>query len=262
MRHPHVTQLPGLRPRLPRRLTEQVRRARHGREPRPLLIDAGFTRADGHRLVAAVLDSGKTLTTVFVSHADPDFYFGARSRRGRLPRRRARRHPDRHRAHPARPSRASSKAWAALGANLPTRPGGADTADRRPHSRSMATASSSRGGSGGSARPRTTCGSAEHRAILGGVLAVPAGARLDRRHRHPGEACRVDRPARRDGRRSNPQLVVPGHRLPGTPNDASALTVHPRRTCSDFESVTRQGSPTAPAADRGAGRDATPTPGC
>nr|WSZ20266.1 MBL fold metallo-hydrolase [Streptomyces canus] len=42
-----------------------------------LLVDAAFTRADGHRLAAAVLDSGKKLTTVFVSHADPDFYFGA-----------------------------------------------------------------------------------------------------------------------------------------------------------------------------------------
>jgi glyoxylase-like metal-dependent hydrolase (beta-lactamase superfamily II) len=42
-----------------------------------LLVDAGFTRADSHRLVAAILDSGKTLTTVFISHGDPDFYFGA-----------------------------------------------------------------------------------------------------------------------------------------------------------------------------------------
>src|SRR5436305_14494294 len=42
-----------------------------------LLIDAGFTRADGHRLAAAVLDSGTTLTTVLISHGDPDFYFGA-----------------------------------------------------------------------------------------------------------------------------------------------------------------------------------------
>lgn len=46
-------------------------------EREALLIDAGFTRADGHRLVAEILDSGKTLTTVFISHADPDFYFGA-----------------------------------------------------------------------------------------------------------------------------------------------------------------------------------------
>ncbi|MEW2560278.1 MBL fold metallo-hydrolase, partial [Streptomyces griseorubiginosus] len=46
-------------------------------EREALLVDAGFTRADGHRLAAEILDSGKSLTTVFVSHADPDFYFGA-----------------------------------------------------------------------------------------------------------------------------------------------------------------------------------------
>ncbi|MEV6728456.1 MBL fold metallo-hydrolase [Streptomyces sp. NPDC051364] len=41
------------------------------------LIDTGFTRADGHRLAAEILDSGKNLTKVFISHADPDYYWGA-----------------------------------------------------------------------------------------------------------------------------------------------------------------------------------------
>ncbi len=41
-----------------------------------ILIDAQFTRADAHRLVADVLASGKTLKTVYVSHGDPDYYFG------------------------------------------------------------------------------------------------------------------------------------------------------------------------------------------
>lgn len=41
-----------------------------------MLIDAQFARADAHRLVAEVLASGKTLKTVFVSHGDPDYYFG------------------------------------------------------------------------------------------------------------------------------------------------------------------------------------------
>ena len=42
-----------------------------------VLIDTGFTRADAHRIAAMVLDSRKTLKTIYVSQADPDFYFGA-----------------------------------------------------------------------------------------------------------------------------------------------------------------------------------------
>lgn len=41
-----------------------------------LLIDAQFTRADAHRLVADILASGKTLKTIYISHGDPDYYFG------------------------------------------------------------------------------------------------------------------------------------------------------------------------------------------
>ena len=42
-----------------------------------VLVDTGFTRADAHRIAAMVLDSKKKLTTIYVSQADPDFYFGA-----------------------------------------------------------------------------------------------------------------------------------------------------------------------------------------
>jgi glyoxylase-like metal-dependent hydrolase (beta-lactamase superfamily II) len=42
-----------------------------------IVIDAGFTRADAYRIAANVLDSGKALKTIFVSNADPDYYFGA-----------------------------------------------------------------------------------------------------------------------------------------------------------------------------------------
>jgi len=41
-----------------------------------IVIDAGFTRADALRIAANVLDSGKTLKTIFISNADPDYYFG------------------------------------------------------------------------------------------------------------------------------------------------------------------------------------------
>lgn len=40
-----------------------------------VLVDAPFTLADAHRVVAMVLDSGKHLTTVFVTHDHPDHFF-------------------------------------------------------------------------------------------------------------------------------------------------------------------------------------------
>jgi glyoxylase-like metal-dependent hydrolase (beta-lactamase superfamily II) len=40
-----------------------------------VLIDVPFTRADAHRIVAAVLESGKTLDTIFVTHDHPDHFF-------------------------------------------------------------------------------------------------------------------------------------------------------------------------------------------
>lgn len=46
-------------------------------ETEALVIDTGFTRADAYRIAAKVLDSGKTLKTIFISQADPDYYFGA-----------------------------------------------------------------------------------------------------------------------------------------------------------------------------------------
>lgn len=41
-----------------------------------VLIDAQFSAADARKLVALVKSSGKRLTTIYISHGDPDFYFG------------------------------------------------------------------------------------------------------------------------------------------------------------------------------------------
>jgi len=40
-----------------------------------VLIDAPFTRADAYRVLAAVLESGKSLETIFVTHDHPDHFF-------------------------------------------------------------------------------------------------------------------------------------------------------------------------------------------
>jgi glyoxylase-like metal-dependent hydrolase (beta-lactamase superfamily II) len=45
-------------------------------EKEAILIDSAFTKADAHRIVGAILDSGKTLTTIYVTHGHPDHYFG------------------------------------------------------------------------------------------------------------------------------------------------------------------------------------------
>ncbi|TBW57608.1 MBL fold metallo-hydrolase [Marinobacter halodurans] len=46
-------------------------------ETEAMVVDAGFTKADALRIAANVVDSGKTLKTIFISQADPDYYFGA-----------------------------------------------------------------------------------------------------------------------------------------------------------------------------------------
>ena len=89
-------------------------------ENEALLVDAGFTRADGHRLAAAVLDSGRQLTAVVISHADPDFYFGAEVIADAFPGARFLATPE-VAAAMAKKYEGKLKAWAALGANLPTR---------------------------------------------------------------------------------------------------------------------------------------------
>jgi len=55
-------------------------------EKEAMVIDAGFTRADALRIAANVLDSGKELKTIYVSQADPDYYFGVETLKSLFPR--------------------------------------------------------------------------------------------------------------------------------------------------------------------------------
>ena len=41
-----------------------------------VLIDEQFTLAEAEKVAAEIKKSGKKLTTIYVSHADPDYYFG------------------------------------------------------------------------------------------------------------------------------------------------------------------------------------------
>jgi glyoxylase-like metal-dependent hydrolase (beta-lactamase superfamily II) len=184
-----------------------------------LLVDAGFTRADGHRLAAAILDSGKTLTTVFISHGDPDFYFGAEVLADAFPDATFVATPlviD----HIRHSYQGKLKAWAALGPNLPTR-----LVEITPLAGDLTLEGHRFELKGGPAGlpDRHYLWQPEQRAILGGVLLF--------QQEHVWVA---DTPTPED--RSawidlldemaalDPRLVVPGHRLPGTPADTSAVT--------------------------------------
>ncbi|MFE3192652.1 MBL fold metallo-hydrolase [Nocardia sp. NPDC059240] len=85
-----------------------------------IVVDAGFTRADGHRIAAEVLDSGKRLTTVLVTAGDPDFYFGAEVIADAFPETRFLAPADVI-DHIRHSYAGKLQAWAHLGANLPTR---------------------------------------------------------------------------------------------------------------------------------------------
>lgn len=187
-------------------------------ENEALLVDAGFTLADGHRLVAAVLDSGKTLTTVFISHGDPDFYFGAEVVADAFPDAVfvATPHVIEHIQHSYE---GKLKAWASSGVNLPTR-----LVDLQPLTGDITLEGHRFELRGGTAElpDRHYLWQAEQRALLGGVLLF--------QHEHVWVADTA-KPEQRTAWRGlldemealNPELVVPGHRLPDAPADATAI---------------------------------------
>ncbi|MET7456490.1 MBL fold metallo-hydrolase [Streptomyces sp. NPDC005574] len=188
-------------------------------ENEALLVDAGFTRADGHRLAAEILDSGKTLTTVFVSHADPDFYFGAEVIADAFPEAKFVATPlvIEHIQHSYE---GKLKAWAALGSNLPTR-----LIELEPLTGDLTLEGHRFELKGGPAAlpDRHYLWQAASRALLGGVLLF--------QQEHVWVA---DTPTPEDRAAwidlldemaaLQPELVVPGHRLPGTAADATAIS--------------------------------------
>lgn len=204
-------------------------------EREALLVDAGFTRADGHRLAAQVLDSGKTLTTVVISHGDPDFYFGAEVLADAFPGARFVATPpviD----HIQHSYEGKLQAWAASGANLPTRlielePLTGDL-ELEGHRFEL------RGGAAGLA-DRHYLWQPDQRVVLGGVLVFSGQhvwtADTDADARAVWK-CLLD-----EIEALEPELVVPGHRAPGAPATVEAVS-HTRDYLNAFEEILRDQS--------------------
>jgi glyoxylase-like metal-dependent hydrolase (beta-lactamase superfamily II) len=62
-------------------------------EKKAVLVDAPFTMADAHRVIAMVLDSGKELETIFVTHDHPDHFFAMEALTQAFPNARVVAHP-------------------------------------------------------------------------------------------------------------------------------------------------------------------------
>ncbi|OLV16149.1 MBL fold metallo-hydrolase [Deinococcus marmoris] len=207
-----------------------------------LLIDAGFTRADGHRLVAAVLDSGKTLGTIFVSHADPDFYWGLEALADAFPSAEILATPL-VAQHIAQAYEGKLKAWSTLGPNLPIRlvpitSWSGQTLGLEDHTFEL------RGGHA-LLPDRHYLWQPQQRAIVGGVLLF--------QNEHVWTADTAT-PEERTAWISlldemdalNPAFVVPGHRLPGLALDTQAIA-YTRDYLRTYEDILKSASDGAAA---------------
>lgn len=199
-----------------------------------LLVDTGFTRADGHRLVAAVLDSGKTLTTAFVSHADPDFYWGAEVVADAFPDARIVATPLVI-EHIAASYEGKLKAWEAVGANRPTR-----LVDLAPLTDDITLEGhvfQLKGGHPG-LPDRHYLWQPEHRAILGGVLLFQ-----DEHVWVADTATPADRAVwvelLDEMTTLDPAFAIPGHRLPTDALDARPIA-YTREYLAAFETELAQ----------------------
>ncbi|MFD9335290.1 MBL fold metallo-hydrolase [Streptomyces sp. NPDC060028] len=184
-----------------------------------LLIDTGFTRADGHRLAAEILDSGKNLTTVFISHADPDYYWGAEVIADAFPDAEILATPiviD----HIKAAYQGKLAAWEPVGVNRPTR-----LVEMEPLTGDITLEGFRFELKAASPElpDRHYLWQAEHRAVVAGVLTfqqehvwVADTATPEARAAWVGA---LDEMAALD-----PALVVPGHRLPGTATDATPIS--------------------------------------
>ena len=200
-------------------------------ETEALVVDAAFTRADGHRIVAEVLDSGKRLTTVVITAGDPDFYFGAEVIADAFPEA-AFLAPADVIEHIHHSYEGKLKAWAHLGPNLPTR-----LVDITPLTDTVLTVDDTsvevRRGSDQLGDRAWYLFEPESRSLIGGVLLFEG--------LHVWTADSATPELRAEWIRVldalealQPTYVVAGHRIAGAPTDLTAIA-HTREYLELFE---------------------------
>jgi glyoxylase-like metal-dependent hydrolase (beta-lactamase superfamily II) len=189
-------------------------------EKKAVLIDAPYTRADAHRVVAAILDSGRDLETIYITHDHPDHYYSVEVIRQAFPNARYVSHPAVVKAiwHslPFKQAR-WTKILGDNGPQMPTAPAPleGDTIMLEGHEIKVL------GPMQGDHSSNTALWVPEMRALFPSDMVhsqvvlwfVESDARQIAAYRQA-----VDRLAALD-----PLIVVPGHDRPGLPHDASSL---------------------------------------
>lgn len=188
-------------------------------EQQAVVVDAGFTRADGHRIVAALLDAGTQPTAVFVTAGDPDFYFGAEVIADAFPTVRFLAPAD-VATHIRETYAGKLDAWALLGANLPTRlvaledfEGDYDLEGHTLELRRIADGLGDRG---------WHLWDAQQRASVGGILLFE-GLHVWTADTGTVEARAAWLAALDALEALHPSYVVAGHRVAGSPTDLTAI---------------------------------------
>ena len=185
-----------------------------------VLVDPPFTKADAHRVAAMVLDSGKHLTTIFVTHDHPDHYFSMDVLAEAFPDAKIVAHPtvvaDIWRSLPFKVKRWSPM----LGPNGPAHPSApaaleGDTIMLEGHELKVL------GPMQGDHVHATALWAPDIKALFPGDIVFNQMYLWFGEH----DAARITawEKALADLQALNPEIVVAGHNKPGLPNDASGL---------------------------------------
>lgn len=195
------------------------------------LVDAGFSLADGQRIVEAARATGKPVRTVFISGGDPDFYFGLQAIKAAFPQAKVLSTPA-ILAHIRETYQGKLATWAAqLGDNLPTEIILPDVIEG--HSFSVEGQSFLITGATAELPDHIYLWQPESRAILGGVFL------FDGLHVWTADTGKVEQRAAWRGQLQRmldqkPDYVVAGHRTPDAKTDTSAIT-YTLQYLTDFE---------------------------
>ena len=185
-----------------------------------LLVDAQFSTADAAKLVEMIKASGKKLTTIYISHGDPDFYFGLETLHAAFPDARIVATPQTV-AHIQASKDEKLKIWGPqLGANAPAQvvvPAVLDGDTLQLEGQELKII-----GLDGASPDRTALWVPSIRSVMGGVL-VDAGSHVFMADTQTPQSHQDWLTALRQIKDMAPTRVIPGHYAQGAPQDLAAV---------------------------------------